>query len=152
MRRLDHLATRQIRNRARHPQNPVHRSRRKLQTLNRLLQKILIGLAQLRARPQRRRRKVRIERATRLLPGVRGFHPCTYRSTGLTQRRTLPQLHRVHARHADMQVDTVQQRAGYPRAIAVDALVTAQAAVAAVTGPATRAGVHMFRVGPNSYE
>ncbi len=37
MRGLDTLATRQIRNRARHAQNPVHRPCGKLQTFNRLL-------------------------------------------------------------------------------------------------------------------
>ncbi len=142
MRCLDHFATRQISNRARHPQNPVHRTCRKLQTLDGLLQQILIGLAQLGARTQRRWRQMRIERATRLLPGVGGFHPCAYRSTGLTQRRTLPQLHRVHPRHADMQIDAVQQRARHPRAVAIDPFVAAQATIAAITGPAARAGIH----------
>lgn len=41
-----------------------------------------------------------------------------------------------------MQIDAVQQRAGHSRTIAVDALVAAQATVAAVTGPAARAGIH----------
>ena len=142
MRGLDTLATRQIGNRARHAQNPVHRTCGKLQALDGLFKHVLIAFAQLRARPQRRRRQMRIEPATRLLPGMGGFYPCTYRSTGLTQWRALPQLHRVHTRHTDMQVDTVQQRTGHTRTVAVDAFVAAQATVAAVTGPTARAGIH----------
>lgn len=137
MRRVDRFTTRQIRNRARHAQNPVHRTCGKLQTLDGLLQHVLICLAESGTGSQRRWRQMRIEPATRLLPGMGGFHPCTYRSTGLTQWRALPQLHGIHARHADMQVDAVQQRAGNARAVAVDALITAQAAVTAVAGPAT---------------
>lgn len=41
-----------------------------------------------------------------------------------------------------MQIDAVQQRARHPRAVAIDPFVAAQAAVAAVTGPAARAGIH----------
>lgn len=41
-----------------------------------------------------------------------------------------------------MQVDAVQQRAGDARAVAVDPFIAAQAAVAAVAGPAARAGIH----------
>ena len=60
------------------------------QALDGLFQHVLICLAQSGTGPQRRRRQMRIEPATHLLPRMCGFHPCTYRGTGLTQRRAFP--------------------------------------------------------------
>nr|KAJ9631419.1 hypothetical protein H2204_008146 [Knufia peltigerae] len=141
MRGLDGLAFGQIGNGACHPQDAMHRPRRQLQALDGVFQQVLVGFAQTRARTQGGGRQVRVEATTRLLPRMCRFHPRTYAGAGLAQGCALAQLHRIHAAHVDVQVDAVQQRARYPRAVAGDALVAAQAAVAAVAGPAGRVPV-----------
>jgi hypothetical protein len=65
-----------------------------------------------------------------------------YRGRILARWRVRAQFVRRQARHVQLQVDAVQQRAGNAAAVTCDGFRAASAAATAVAGPAAGTGVH----------
>lgn len=104
-------ATRKISNRTRHPQNAMHRPRRKLQQIDRILQHRLI----IRREPAHRIRfrliKMRVASSrTTLLDFTRTNHTCAHHIAGFTRWRIGPQFRRRQSRHFDVQINAFEQR------------------------------------------
>jgi hypothetical protein len=102
--------TTKISNRPRHPQNAMHRSRRQLQQINRILQHRLI----IRRKPAHciRFRLIEMRIATScalLLNFTRMDHARTHHIAALARRRIGPQFRRRQSRHFHMQIDTLEQ-------------------------------------------
>jgi hypothetical protein len=112
MRPKNVCTTTKISNRPRHPKDAMHRTRRQLQQINRILQHRLI----IRRKPAHRIRfrliKMRVAASgALLLYFARTNHTCANHIAAFTRRRIGPQFGRRQSRHFDMQVDTFEQRA-----------------------------------------
>lgn len=105
------LAIRKIGNRTRHPQNAMHRPRRKLQQIDRILQHRLI----IRRKPTHcicfRLIKMRIATPrTMSLNFARTNHTRANHITGFTGRCIGSQFRRRQSRHFDVQINAFEQR------------------------------------------
>jgi hypothetical protein len=112
MRAKDVSATSKISNSPRDAQNPMHRTRRELQQVDRVLQHRLI----IRRKPTHRIRfrliKMRIAASSALpLDFARTDHTRTNHIAALTRRRIRTQFRRRQSRHFHMQIDAFEQRA-----------------------------------------
>ena len=84
--------------------------------------------------------ELRIQAAAVQLPAARARH--TFADGGTVFAGFSSKLAPVHARHLDVQVDAVEQGAGYAMAVAGHLFGCAAAAPVAVAVIAARAGVH----------
>jgi hypothetical protein len=103
--------TRKISNSPRHAQYAMHRPRRKLQQINRILQHRLIIRRESTHRIRLRLIKMRIASSSALpLHFMRTDHACTNDVAGFPRRRIRPQFRRRQSRHFHMQIDGFKQR------------------------------------------
>ena len=144
--RLSHMwpkdigTTSKISNRPRHPQNAMHRPRRQLQQINRVLQHRLI----IRRKPAHRIRlrliEMRIAAPSALpLHFARTNDACTHNIAGFTGWRIGPQFRWRQSWDFDVQVDTFEQRPGNLPPITQDRFGMTTTAPGRITCPAAGA-------------
>ena len=100
-----------ISNRPRHPQNAMHRTRRQLQQIDRVLQHRLIVRRESAHRISFRLIEMRIAvPRTVSLNFARTNHTCANHITGFTRWRIGPQFRWWQSRHFHMQINAFKQR------------------------------------------
>jgi hypothetical protein len=129
MRAENICAARKIRNRPRHPQNAMHRSRRELQQIDRVFEHRLIVRCEPTHRIRFRLVEMRIAAACALPLHFACLHDaCAHDIAGFAGRRIGSQFGRRQSRDFEVQVDAFEQGAGDLRAIALDRVGVAAAA------------------------
>jgi hypothetical protein len=133
-------APRKIRNRPRHPQNAMHRTRGKLQQIDRVLQHRLIVRCESADRVRFRLIEMRVA-ASRALAL---YFACAHDTgadgvAGFAGRCIGAQFGRRQSRDFEVQVDAFEQGAGDLGAVALDCFGMTAAAAGGIAGPAAGA-------------
>lgn len=140
MRSEDVRAPRKIRDRPCHAKNAVHRPRRQLQQIDRVLEHRLIVRCESADGIRFRLIEMRVAASGALsLDFTRAHDAGTHDIAGFTGRCVGAQFGRRQSRHFEMQVDAFEQRAGDLRAVALDRVGVAAAAAGGIAGPAAGA-------------
>lgn len=133
----DGLAPAEVGDGARQAQDPVVGARRQVELVDGTLQQALVGRYERAVARQLAGAEQRIGFAgARELALARGDHALAHGGAGLARRRVVGQRGGRLARHLDLDVDAVQQRAGDPAAIARHQVRRAAAAAGGIAGVA----------------
>jgi hypothetical protein len=129
MRSKNVSTTRKVRNRPRHPQDAMHRTRRELQQIDRVLQHRLIVRCEPTHRVRFRLIEMRVAAAGALSLHLSCTHDAgTHDIAGFAGRCVGAQFGGRQSGHFEMQVDAFEQLAGDLAAIALDRVGMAAAA------------------------
>ena len=147
----DGLAAGQVGDGAGHAQDAMQAARRELQALHGTLEQGLVACLEPAMGHGFRLAHPRIRfAAARLLARARGDDAGLDGGRAFAVRRIGPEFMRRQSRYVHMQVDTVQQGAGQPAAVAPHQVGPAAAAAARVARPSAWAGIKDFRIALNS--